>query len=92
MLRERVENDDFLKDYKEASSLGVTVKKPLYEEDEQENRDKIENAITKANDKLRKSEIKDAVEAKLEERGQTVEELTVDKLRRYTDRIEQETD
>lgn len=62
-----MENDDYMKDYREASQLGVTVKKPLYEEDDQENRDKIENAVTKANDKLRKKEIKDAVEAKMEE-------------------------
>lgn len=53
-LRKIVENDDFLKDYQEASQYNVRVKKPLYEEDEQENRDKIDNAITKANDKLRK--------------------------------------
>lgn len=87
-----MENDDFLRDYHEASPLGVSVKKPLYEEDEQENRDKIDNAITKANDKLRKQEIKEAVEAKLEEKGNTSEELSVDKLKTYTDRIEQETD
>lgn len=87
-----MENEDFIKDYQEASNFGVTVKKPVYEEDEQENRDKIDEGISKANDKLRKAEIKDAVEAKLEEKGQTTEELSVDKLKTYTDRIEQETD
>lgn len=32
------------------------------------------------------------MEAKLEEKGQTFEELTLDKLKNYTDRIDQEAD
>lgn len=37
-------------------------------------------------------DIKDAVEAKLEEKATTFEELTLNKLKSYTDRIGQETD
>ena len=41
---------------------------------------------------MRKKEIQDAVKEKLEDKGQTVEKLSLDKLKTYTDRIEQESE
>lgn len=41
---------------------------------------------------MRARDVKDFVNNKLEEKGQTVEELTLDKLKTWTDRIEADTD
>jgi len=41
---------------------------------------------------MRAREVRDFVNNKLEENGQTVEELTVDRLKSWTDRIEADTD
>ena len=51
----------------EAASYGLSLKKPVYEEDEKENRDKIDQAISSSNDKLRKKEIFDYVSDKLDD-------------------------
>lgn len=76
----------------EAARYGLTLKKPVYEEDEQENREKIDQAITSTNDKMRRTQIADYVEGKLDDVSQAHATLTLDRLKQWTDHIEQEGD
>ena len=68
-LRQVVENDGFIKEWQEGQRYGLSIRKPLYEEDEQENREKIDKAIEESNDKMRSREIREDVNNKLEENG-----------------------
>ena len=68
----------------------MDLKKPVYEEDEKENREKIDKEITVVNDKVRRSQITDYVENKLDDLNQPHQTLTLDRLKQWTDRIEAE--
>jgi hypothetical protein len=48
--REIADNDSFIKDWQEGQRHGLMIRKPLFEQDEEENQEKIDKAISDTND------------------------------------------